>query len=169
MEQTSSPVALAACVLGGKITTIQPVSLSLSFFFVCLSLPFSLCGLTERSSLFFFFIKSINNYKMSKVPATFITFLFSSILHEYFMAVLSRVFRPYLFFLQMLQLPLIYGGRYVKGTRLGNLFFWYSIVVRRKVFRLCSLFSQSNWIQLGPPLLGVLYTREYYLLHAHSN
>lgn len=89
------------------------------------------------------YLESLNTYKTSRMRATFITFLTSAILHETVFAVVFRMVRPYLFMLQMAQLPLIYLGRKLKNTRAGNFFFWFGII-------------------LGVPLLATLYCREYY-------
>ena len=93
------------------------------------------------------YLDSIKNYRLSKTSATFVTFLFSSCLHEMIMAVASRQIRLYLFVLQMIQLPLIYVGRmeFVKNHKiLANMFFWSTLAI-------------------GPPLLSILYCREYYI------
>jgi len=44
------------------------------------------------------YLESINTYKMSKNNATLLTFLFSSIVHEFFMTFTLKIFRPWLFF-----------------------------------------------------------------------
>lgn len=89
------------------------------------------------------YLESLNTFKSSRMRATFITFLTSAILHETVFAVVFRMVRPYLFLLQMGQLPLIYMGRKLKNTRAGNFFFWFGLI-------------------LGVPLLATLYCREYY-------
>uniref|UniRef100_A0A6B2LFZ6 Diacylglycerol O-acyltransferase n=1 Tax=Arcella intermedia TaxID=1963864 RepID=A0A6B2LFZ6_9EUKA len=89
------------------------------------------------------YLESMQTYKFSKSNATHLTFLFSSFLHEGYMILCFRMFRPWLFALQMAQIPLIILGRDLKGTRLGNLMFWFAILV-------------------GVPLISVLYCREYY-------
>lgn len=89
------------------------------------------------------YLESINTYKTSRLRATFITFLLSAVLHETVFAVIFRMVRPYLFLLQMGQLPLIYLGRRLKNTRAGNFFFWFGLI-------------------LGVPLLATVYCREYY-------
>jgi len=92
------------------------------------------------------YLESIYTYKLGKHNATFITFLASSIVHEFFMCFTLRLFRPWLFFFQMSQIPLIILLRHpaLRNTRFGNHFFWCGLV-------------------LGPPLLSILYGREYYL------
>lgn len=83
--------------------------------------------------------------RFSRFSATFITFLISSIVHEMIIVVVLRIMRPWLFIMQMAQVPLIYLCAYLKGTRAGNLFFWTGMV-------------------LGPPMLAILYCREYVIL-----
>ena len=98
------------------------------------------------------YLETINTYKMSKLNATFATFLVSSLAHEFFMSYVLRLLRPWLFVLQMCQLPLIFVSRHpaLKNHRFGNHFFW---------FGLC----------LGVPLLSILYGREYWMVRqAHS-
>ncbi|CAO0799819.1 unnamed protein product [Mucor circinelloides] len=90
------------------------------------------------------YAQSIESYKLSKTNATFVTFLLSSIFHELVLIIVTHKIRLYMFFIQMLQLPMIVIGRmplFRKRFWLGNSFFW-----------LCMLF--------GPPLLGILYCRE---------
>eukprot|EP01087_Luapelamoeba_hula_P021272 TRINITY_DN7403_c0_g1_i2.p1 TRINITY_DN7403_c0_g1~~TRINITY_DN7403_c0_g1_i2.p1 ORF type:complete len:382 (-),score=33.56 TRINITY_DN7403_c0_g1_i2:120-1265(-) len=80
-----------------------------------------------------------------RMTATLLTFLLSSLVHELVLTTMSRVFRPWMFVLQMAQVPLIYLGRNLKGTRAGNFTFWAGML-------------------FGPPLLCLLYSREYMLL-----
>lgn len=78
--------------------------------------------------------------------ATFVTFLFSSCLHEMVLIICTRKVRMYLFVLQMLQLPLIMLGRkpFIRERYwLGNTVYWLSMM-------------------FGPPLLGILYCREVF-------
>jgi len=89
------------------------------------------------------YLESMETYRLSKNSATHVTFLFSSLLHELFMILCFRMFRPWLFAMQMAQIPLIILGRDLKGTRLGNFMFWFAIL-------------------LGIPLISILYCREYY-------
>jgi len=90
------------------------------------------------------YLESMGTYRLSRNSATYVTFLFSSLLHEGFMIICFKMFRPWLFALQMAQIPLIVFGRDLKGTRLGNLMFWFAIL-------------------LGIPLITVLYSREYFV------
>ena len=80
----------------------------------------------------YLYLESIKSYKFSKSRATFVTFLFSSCLHEMIMAVASRQIRLYLFVLQMIQIPLIYIGRlkFFKDHYIfANMFVWASLAV----------------------------------------
>ncbi|KAI8089810.1 membrane bound O-acyl transferase [Halteromyces radiatus] len=92
------------------------------------------------------YARSIESYKITKTNATFLTFLFSSCLHEMVLVICTRKIRMYLFVLQMFQLPLIMLGRkpFIRERYwLGNTVFWLSMMV-------------------GPPLLGILYCREVF-------
>ena len=69
-------------------------------------------------------------------------------MHELVFVVLGRRLRPYLFFMQMTQLPLIYLSRLeiFKGHPLaGNVFFWFGLL-------------------LGPPVMAVAYCREHFVV-----
>jgi sterol O-acyltransferase len=92
------------------------------------------------------YLESIETHKFSKSKAAFVTFLFSSCLHELVMIMVSKKIKMYLFVLQMTQIPLIYIGR-LKWTRrhpvFGNLFFWISMLT-------------------GLPLLTLGYCWEFY-------
>lgn len=90
------------------------------------------------------YLEAIDTFKLSKANAIWITFLFSGVAHELLMILCFKMFRPWLFVCQMAQVPMIIIGRNIKGTRFGNCFFWFGIV-------------------LGIPLLCTLYCREYYL------
>lgn len=41
------------------------------------------------------YMEGLSTYKLDKTKATFATFLFSSIIHEYFMSVSLRMTRPW--------------------------------------------------------------------------
>jgi len=90
------------------------------------------------------YLECIETFQLSRLNAVSVTFLFSSIMHELLMICCFRMFRPWLFVLQMAQVPMIIIGKDLRGTRFGNYFFWFGIV-------------------LGIPLLSTLYCREYYL------
>jgi len=93
------------------------------------------------------YLESIHKYKVGKTWATFLTFFFSSVLHELVMVVVVKKVLFYLFFLQLFQLPLIYLGRmqFVRDRpRMGNIFFWIGLF----------------W---GPPMLCIAYLRDFYV------
>nr|BBE10603.1 sterol O-acyltransferase [Rhodotorula toruloides] len=89
------------------------------------------------------YAETMASYKLSKLSAAFVTFLFSACVHELVMAVVTKKLRLYLFSMQMAQLPLIMVGRakiFRQYPALGNLFFWLALLS-------------------GFPLLGTLYLR----------
>lgn len=91
--------------------------------------------------------ESMRTYGFPKSYASMLTFLFSSCLHEFTMCVVSGKIKFYFFFLQMLQIPLIYFGRlkiFQDRPSFSNMFIWSSLMV-------------------GTPLLGLLYSRDYFL------
>ncbi|KAI9364407.1 MBOAT, membrane-bound O-acyltransferase family-domain-containing protein [Zopfochytrium polystomum] len=92
------------------------------------------------------YLETIASLKMSKQNATLLTFFVSSCFHEVVMAVTGKRIRMYLFGLQMFQIPLIYFARIPfvrKQKTFGNALFWFGMF-------------------LGPPLLGVAYSREHW-------
>lgn len=74
---------------------------------------------------------SISALNVNKTAATFLTFFFSSIVHEFAMYVIFKKIRFYLLLLQMSQLVLVQISR-TKWMRdkyvLGNCIFWFGIV-----------------------------------------
>jgi len=96
------------------------------------------------------YLYAIDAFRTSRFTASIITFFISSVLHEYFLGMFFGIFRPWIFVLQMCQVPLIELGRGFRGTRLGNVFFWVSIC-------------------LGIPLMATLYCREYYIKQSDKN
>jgi sterol O-acyltransferase len=90
------------------------------------------------------YLECRNRYNLSKLASTSITFIVSAILHEYVLCILIKLFRPMMFVLMMVQIPLITVGRkYFKNTTFGNLFFWFSNL-------------------LGINLIFIIYNREYF-------
>ncbi|KAJ3195927.1 hypothetical protein HK101_010606 [Irineochytrium annulatum] len=76
---------------------------------------------------------TIANLKFSKTNATLLTFFVSSLFHELVFVVTGKtvkMFVLYMFWLQMLQIPLIYVTRVPairKQKTLGNAFFWFGM------------------------------------------
>ncbi|CCH61933.1 hypothetical protein TBLA_0F04000 [Henningerozyma blattae CBS 6284] len=73
---------------------------------------------------------SISFLSLSKGQATFMTFFISAIVHELTMYVIFKKLRCYLFFFQMLQLPLVIicNTKYLKDKAvMGNVIFWIGI------------------------------------------
>ena len=95
------------------------------------------------------YLEAISSHNVSKSNATLLTFLFSSILHEFIIAVVAQKVIFVFFVLQMSQIPLIYVGR-MRMVRnhptLANVFFWVGLMS-------------------GLPIIAILYTRDYFLRH----
>ena len=88
------------------------------------------------------YLECKNRFKLNKTLSISFTFMISAIFHEFVLCVLIKLFRPYMFFMMLLQIPLLpIGGKYLKKTTFGNLFFWFSNM-------------------LGINLLFVFYNRE---------
>ncbi|CAG7847235.1 Probable sterol O-acyltransferase 1; AltName: Full=Sterol-ester synthase 1 [Serendipita indica DSM 11827] len=71
------------------------------------------------------------SYKIGKGNAALLTFFLSACVHELVMAVVTKKIRPYLFVLQMSQIPLIALGRvpFIKRNKLlGNVVFWIGLM-----------------------------------------
>ncbi|KAI9218829.1 MBOAT, membrane-bound O-acyltransferase family-domain-containing protein [Blastocladiella britannica] len=69
-------------------------------------------------------------FAVPKPKAQFLTFLFSSVLHEAAIFVITRKFRMYFFVMQMFQLVLIWAARHPLIRRhpvAGNAFFWFGM------------------------------------------
>eukprot|EP00158_Paraphelidium_tribonemae_P004643 Partr_v1_DN26887_c3_g1_i4_m40539 putative o-acyltransferase len=88
----------------------------------------------------------IDSYRMSKVNAMFLTFLFSACLHELVVGMVSRKISFVFFFCQMSQIPLMWLGKskLVRDRPLiANAFFWVSLLS-------------------GLPTITILYTRDIF-------
>ncbi|KAK5131193.1 hypothetical protein LTR08_001218 [Meristemomyces frigidus] len=75
---------------------------------------------------------SISTFHLSRNAATFVTFLLSALVHEMVMALLFKKVRGYLFWMQLLQMPLVAFSRskLLKGrVVLGNVTFWLGLFV----------------------------------------
>ncbi|CAD8111043.1 unnamed protein product [Paramecium sonneborni] len=56
------------------------------------------------------------------------TFLFSAMLHEYTLAVSLKQITPIMVMFMMIQIPVMLCTKRIKGTKFGNLFFWWGII-----------------------------------------
>lgn len=84
---------------------------------------------------------SISAFQLTRSQATFMTFLLSAIFHELAMYVIFKRLRFYLFFFQMLQLPLVAlsNSKLLRDRPIiGNVFFWMGICLGPSV--MCSLY-----------------------------
>lgn len=89
------------------------------------------------------YLDTRDSYNISKLNATLLTFFLSSILHECVFVIIFRSVKMYFFVMQMLQVVLIIYGRGLRGTQLGNMTFWFGLIV-------------------ALPLQAVIYCREYH-------
>lgn len=70
-------------------------------------------------------------WKVRRSTAQFLTFLYSSFLHELVVSAAARRVQCFLFFMQMSQIPLIYGAQMLRIHRspfLANLIWWLMII-----------------------------------------
>ncbi|CAL9728580.1 sterol O-acyltransferase 2 [Monosporozyma unispora] len=84
---------------------------------------------------------SISAFQLSRGQATFMTFFLSAIFHELSMYVIFNRLRFYLFFFQMLQLPLVSlsNSKLLRDKPIiGNVIFWIGICIGPSV--MCSLY-----------------------------
>ncbi|KAG7401800.1 Sterol O-acyltransferase 2 (Sterol-ester synthase 2) [Phytophthora boehmeriae] len=89
------------------------------------------------------YLDTRESYNISKLNATLLTFCLSSILHECVFVIMFRSVKMYFFIMQMLQVILIVYGRGLRGTQLGNMIFWFGLII-------------------ALPLQAVIYCREYH-------
>lgn len=66
-----------------------------------------------------------------------ITFLFSAMLHEYIVAVIFRIVRPYFLCFIVGQIPLIYLTKFMKGKKSGMYLFWLGIIIGPSIIASC--------------------------------
>lgn len=74
----------------------------------------------------------ITSWGLSKQASMLLTLFLSSILHEIVMIIVSGKLRGYLFFMQMMQFPLVFLAQipFIKNDpALGNLIFWLGLLV----------------------------------------
>lgn len=88
------------------------------------------------------YASTMDGLQLSRTSATFVTFLLSACCHELVMAVVSKKIRPYLFLMQMVQLPMIAVGRMPimrRNKTVGNLFFWIGLMMGFPFLAVCYL------------------------------
>ncbi|WWC91037.1 uncharacterized protein L201_005977 [Kwoniella dendrophila CBS 6074] len=88
------------------------------------------------------YASSMTGLQLSKTSAAFVTFLLSACCHELVMAVVTKKLRPYLFLMQMAQLPMIALGRLpiVKRNKtVGNIVFWAGLMSGFPLLAICYL------------------------------
>lgn len=79
--------------------------------------------------LHYVYQRIIRSFHLKKSVALSLTFFFSSVLHELVMSLMLGRICYFMFLFQMSQIPLLMLTRSFRGTRMGNGFFWTSILV----------------------------------------
>ncbi|WWC72925.1 uncharacterized protein I206_106889 [Kwoniella pini CBS 10737] len=88
------------------------------------------------------YASTISGFQLSRTSAAFVTFLLSALCHELVMAVVTKKIRPYLFLMQMAQLPMIALGKLpiVKRNKtVGNIVFWLGLMSGFPLLAICYL------------------------------
>ncbi|WVQ74465.1 hypothetical protein IAR50_004066 [Cryptococcus sp. DSM 104548] len=88
------------------------------------------------------YASTMSSLQLSRTSAAFVTFLLSALCHELVMAVVTKKIRPYLFLMQMAQLPMIALGRLpvVKRNKtIGNIVFWIGLMFGFPLLAICYL------------------------------
>ncbi|WVQ63720.1 uncharacterized protein L199_001873 [Kwoniella botswanensis] len=88
------------------------------------------------------YASTMTGLQLSRTSAAFVTFLLSALCHELVMAVVTKKIRPYLFLMQMAQLPMIALGRLpiVKRNKtVGNIVFWAGLMSGFPLLAICYL------------------------------
>ena len=86
------------------------------------------------------YLEVVNEFKCSPETAKIATFLFSSLCHEFMMALICRKVAPFLFGMMMFQIPLIILTKIIKAKDFGIYLFWIGLIT-------------------GPGLLFTLYAK----------
>jgi sterol O-acyltransferase len=66
-----------------------------------------------------------------------ITFLFSAMLHEYMLAIIFRIVRPFFLSFIIGQVPLIYLTKFMQGKKSGAYLFWLGILIGPSIILSC--------------------------------
>ncbi|WWD21187.1 hypothetical protein CI109_105671 [Kwoniella shandongensis] len=88
------------------------------------------------------YASTMSSLQLSRTSAAFVTFLLSALCHELVMAVVTKKIRPYLFLMQMAQLPMIALGRLPivrRNKTVGNIVFWIGLMAGFPLLAICYL------------------------------
>ncbi|KGB75845.2 sterol O-acyltransferase [Cryptococcus deuterogattii R265] len=88
------------------------------------------------------YASTMSTLQLTRTSAAFVTFLLSALCHELVMAVVTKKIRPYLFLMQMAQLPMIALGRLPivrKNKTIGNIVFWMGLMAGFPLLAICYL------------------------------
>lgn len=75
------------------------------------------------------YLELIMRWRTSKMVAQIVTFLFSAFLHEFLLAVIFRIVRPFFLLFILFQVPLIKVTKWMKKNREGIYFTWFGLIV----------------------------------------
>jgi len=94
------------------------------------------------------FKDSMHFAKASRSVAMFVTFLVSAILHEFVLSFTLKTFIPFLSFLMLIQMIVIWLTNLpqLKDTQLGNLIMWFSIFCGLAIVQLIYVYSYFDLI-----------------------
>ncbi|CAD8084007.1 unnamed protein product [Paramecium primaurelia] len=67
-------------------------------------------------------------WKIPRVWSKVLTFAFSALLHEVILITALRQFTPFMTFIMLLQVPVMMALRFLKNTRIGLIYFWFSLL-----------------------------------------
>ncbi|WRT69249.1 uncharacterized protein IL334_006233 [Kwoniella shivajii] len=88
------------------------------------------------------YASTMTGLQLSRTSAAFVTFFLSALCHELVMAVVTKKIRPYLFLMQMAQLPMIALGRLPivrRNKTVGNIVFWAGLMSGFPLLAICYL------------------------------
>ncbi|KAL7421034.1 Sterol O-acyltransferase 2 (Sterol-ester synthase 2) [Cryptotrichosporon argae] len=88
------------------------------------------------------YASTMSGLRFSRTTAMMATFLLSALCHELVMAVVTKKIRPYLFLMQMIQLPMIAVGRLPivrRNKTIGNIVFWIGLMMGFPLLAICYL------------------------------
>ncbi|MEE6500217.1 hypothetical protein FKM82_003708 [Ascaphus truei] len=94
--------------------------------------------------------KPLRLHGFEKLQAQVVVFTLSSLFYEYLISVPLKMFRFWIFFSMLAQIPLSWTIDRFFGGKYGNVFMWLSVM-------------------LGTPLIVLFYLHDYYVQHQFSN
>ena len=90
------------------------------------------------------YLELIIKWKLSKLKAQLITFIFSAMIHEFLLAIIFRIVRPIFFGFIVGQVPLFYITKFMSGRKSGSYLFWWGIILGHGLIVVCYLRVHSE-------------------------